>query len=424
MKHALIFVPLCVIHSLPLPAEDDFTEALRQLQLQHPRLTAAQSETEAARSRIGYADVLPNPSLTLGHFIESVQTRTGPQENVISLNQPFPAFGVRAAREQQAQASVVVAEQQEQAMAMQLAGGLAGDFYEYAYLGMATRLTKENLRLLQDLEPVVETKVAAGGSLNALLRLKVERERLSDQLCSLQEKREQYSSRLDAYLGKATAELRPWPEISPPSTNRLDVATLKRRLRVNNASLRTQDGKIAVAEAKEDLTKKEGNPRFAVGVSYIQLGDPNQSSSMTNAGEDPWSVHARIEIPLWRGAEAAKQKEAAQLRQAEEARKEDLIRSLHAELEERVSLHNDTLRKLEVYGDTLLGLARQAVENSRAEYENGNIPLLELIDSERSLLAVELEYWRAVTQAHIQEKHIQTLLLPSLESFIQSRETP
>lgn len=398
-----------------------FQGALQEMKLQHPRLKAARSETEAARSRIGYADVLPNPSLTLGHFIESVQTRTGPQENVISLNQPFPAFGVRSAREQQAEVSTTYAARQEQAVALRLAEGLTNDFYEYAYLGKATRLTKENLRLLEGLEPVVETKVAAGKNLNALLRLNLEKERLSDQLRSLQARRVQVSSRLDTTLGKSKEEVRPWPQISSPSTNRLDLVHLKRQLFLNNATLLAQDGKISVAEAQERLAAKQGNPSIAVGASYIQLGEPVGNSSMTNSGEDPWSVHASIQIPLWRGAEAAKQKEATQLRQAEESRRNDLARSLQAELEQRVSLHNDALRKLEVYGETLLGLARQAVENSRAEYEAGNATLLELIDSERSLLAVELEYWRAVTNAHIQENLIKTLIYPDLETFINTK---
>ena len=101
---------------------------------------------------------------------------------------------------------------------------------------------------------------------------------------------------------------------------------------------------------------------------------------------------------------------------------QNMASQLRAELSAKVALHSDALRRLKVYGEELLGLARQAVANSRSGYENGNTSVLELIDSERSLLSLELDYWRAAADAHIHSIHIRTLTAPDLQTFISEEK--
>lgn len=423
MKH-LIYLYITLSAGSVTAADWTFEDALRKMKLRHPSLAAAESQTESARSRTRYADALPDPSFSVARFIEPVQTRTGPQETVFKLQQPLPWFGVRESQKSAAMAETEYLTHRERVLSMELSRALAAAFYEYAFLAKATTLTEENLRLLRELDPVVETKVAAGGNLNALLRLKVESGKLEDQLISLKAKRVTLSAKLDALLDEPRDTVRPWPkwdagtaatwrEIQPP-TLQAD----------QNPELLAQKAKIARAAARERLVSSQSAPTFSVGINYIQLGDPEVNPATPDAGEDPWSVQASIRIPLWRGAEDAKQQEAARAREAEEHRTKTVQREVRAELEGRRALHADAVRKLTLYGDELLGLARQAVENSRAEYENGKTSILELIDSERSLLALELDYWRAAADAHIHYIHILTLNHSDIDALVASEESP
>ena len=63
------------------------------------------------------------------------------------------------------------------------------------------------------------------------------------------------------------------------------------------------------------------------------------------------------------------------------------------------------------------------MENSRTSYESGRTGILEVIDSERSLLDLQLLYWRASADAWQQRIIIQTLSnQPLLGTFQATQE--
>jgi outer membrane protein TolC len=166
------------------------------------------------------------------------------------------------------------------------------------------------------------------------------------------------------------------------------------------------------AESRRELARFEGYPSFSLGANYIQTGG---RTGVPDAGTDPWNVMLAVRIPLWRGAVQAEREEArAKVREAERAlawkRNE-----LRADLESASVARGDALRRLKLYGEELLGLAEQAVENSRAAYESGRVGILEVIDSERSLLDLRRLYWRAAADAHIHNVTIETLTTKSGE---------
>ncbi|MCC5021487.1 MAG: TolC family protein [Candidatus Synoicihabitans palmerolidicus] len=95
--------------TLPSIAQDDRASLdtlgyLHQAATHNPDLRAYVLRYDAAQARIPQMAALPDPMLQISHFVESVQTRTGPQENVIMLSQRLPWFGRLAGRESVASA--------------------------------------------------------------------------------------------------------------------------------------------------------------------------------------------------------------------------------------------------------------------------------------------------------------------------------
>jgi outer membrane protein TolC len=146
-----------------------------------------------------------------------------------------------------------------------------------------------------------------------------------------------------------------------------------------------------------------------LGLNYIQLGDPEVNPGTPDAGEDPWGLTLSFNVPIWfdkydsARAEALANKRV--LAKASQAR----LDSLAAELHTGLNLLQDANRRMELYGEELLDLAEQAAENSRASYESGLTGILEVIDSERSLLDMKLLSWRAAADAWQQRFIIHTL---------------
>jgi outer membrane protein TolC len=71
---------------------------LSRAQSTNPQLKAFQQRYAAAMQRIPQASALPDPMFQITSFVESVQTRTGPQENVLMLSQKIPWFGKLSSR--------------------------------------------------------------------------------------------------------------------------------------------------------------------------------------------------------------------------------------------------------------------------------------------------------------------------------------
>ncbi|MDQ8180515.1 TolC family protein [Pelagicoccus sp. SDUM812005] len=372
---------------------------LERAQAANPQLTAFERRYEAARERIPLAAALPDPMFQVTHFVESVQTRNGPQENVFMASQKIPWFGTLDARER------AISEEAEalwfayQSQQLMLARTVASMYYEYGFTQRATQLTEENVALLEQLEPIVEERVKSGGDLNALLRLKVEIGKVSDRLQSLRQARVTQSAKLSELLALPHAGALPWPEWRKPDLVAPDAEALLAAIEASNPELQMLERKIASAGVRSELAKLGARPDFTVGLTYMQIGELATPAMSIDSGKDAWGITFGVNVPLWTKKNRSAQAEAALSRQAFESEYENRLNALKADLASSLSSLVDANRRLKLYGDELLGLAEQAVENSRASYQSGRTGILEVIDSERSLLELQMLYWRAAADA-------------------------
>ena len=388
-------------------------EYLQQGQSANPDLQVYAARYEAARERIPQASSLPDPMLQISHFVESVQTRTGPQKNILMLSQRLPWFGQLEGRERAADAEAEAVHYAFQARQLLLARTIGLAFYDYAYTGKAIELTTQNLALLEELTPQVEERVRTGGDLNALLRLQVEISKLRDQLASLREQRPRQSARLSAILALPAHAQLPWPEWMPTfdssRASDLDTHSLLASVDANNPELLMLERKISSSQARSQLARLERRPNFTVGLNYIQVDDPTVNPGTPDAGKDPWALTLSINLPIWNGRTSAAKREAHANQRAAENELSYRRRQLSGSVYDSSAVLRDAQRRVVLYHDELLPLARQALEITRSSYEGGRATLLEMIDSERSLLDLELQLWRAQTDAAQQRVVLQTL---------------
>ena len=389
---------------------------LHRAQSENPELKAAVAHYHAALERVPQAASLPDPMLQVTHFVESVQTRTGPQENIFMLSQRFPWFGKLDSKEQVAVTEAEVLWHAYRSKLFQVIRQVSTRYFDYGFLGKAITFTRDNLEWLAELEPVIEEKVRGGGDINPLLRVKVEKGKIADNLASLQQQRIVQSARLRSLLALGSGELLPLPGLELPEIFSPDESALITAAGNNNPELQALAGKIRSAELQEKLAGLASYPDFTVGVNYIQIGDPEVNPDTLDAGSDPWGLTASMNIPLWFEKNKAVRVEAKAGTRAVKHVFADRLNTLEAEISASLALLQDANRRLQLYGDELLGLAEQAVENSRASYESGRTGILEVIDSERSLLDLQLLSWKAAADAWKQRVVLETLTDFSLEN--------
>lgn len=402
----LMAVSLCLARSLGAeadPTPSPSLAAIVETALRNNRdLDAFRLRVEAADERTRQARSLQNPRVGA----DIMSNRHGSLQQTFALSQQLPWFGTlrEAGNAASSEADTLLAAVEVAELALIDEVGVT--YHELAYASISIALTKETLVLLENLLPVVEARVSGGGDLNELLRLQVEVTRLRDRIETLEVERAVFTARLRALINSDAYDLRSVSLDPVPPLVETEIARWTRSLSEWNPELGVIRAQIESAEARRRLARLGRYPDFTVGISYSRADEGMRMMG----SEDPWAVSFSINLPIWGTRNRAGVREEAALRDAFEAELENRETELRAELSTNVSRLHDSHRRLALYGSELLDLAEQASEISRTSYEGGRATLLEVIDSERTLIDLRLDYWRATADAWQHRIKIQTLI--------------
>ncbi len=360
------------------------------------QLRTAFENWRASTERVVQVSSLPDPRLSFGEFLEQVQTRTGPQRRRIGLSQAFPWPGELDAKANLATRQVEAAWEQVEQARLGVVRRIQEAYYAYAFLARELGIRRELLTLVQGLEPVVQGRIRGGAGQEDLLRLQVELGRLEDDLGSLERSRPALSARLADAMNwpLESAALLPLPRLEIPSTQTRATAELLDIALEANPKLRGLERQLAAAESAEQLSAFKGRPNFTARVDYIQTGEA-LSSTTPGSGNDPLFVGFSMSLPVWRASISAAEREAKHRVRAARAQLDQGRSLLHADIVEQAYFVEDAQRRIELFQNSLLPRAREALQLTTASYRSGNATVLDLLDSERALLEFELSLWRA-----------------------------
>jgi cobalt-zinc-cadmium efflux system outer membrane protein len=358
----------------PLGQNAGLPDYLAYAALNNAGLEAAYDRWQAVMEKIPQARALPDPRLSYGHFIRSVETRVGPQQYRVGVAQSFPWLGKRGLRGDVATQEAHASYQEYEAAKLRLFYNVKSTWFELAYLHRAIEITENNLSLLKDLEKVAQTKVRGGSGLAGVAKAQVELGKLEDQKRSLLDFRQPLAARLNAALSRPANSPIAFPKSIAVSSRQLDEQRLLEWLAETNPELRGLEAQIAKGQKGVELAGKDYFPDVTVGVDYTQT-DGALVPGVRDNGKDPVMATVSINIPLWR------KKYDAALRAAE--------------LKMALYKFQDAERKIDLYRDTLTPLAEQSLEIAQQSWESGKADFLNLIDAERLLLEFQLQIERA-----------------------------
>ncbi|MDF1859408.1 MAG: TolC family protein [Verrucomicrobiales bacterium] len=380
---------LLVIVPLAADAEDDYLlEALRA----NPEVAAAYQSYLAASTRGTQVRALDEPTLSYSEFLTSVQTRTGPQERTYAISQSFPWPGVLKLRERVADANARVSFYRYEVKRRQVIEKVGLARIEYAYLKRATDRAAENLGLLEQIKPVVQEKVRAGGSLATSLRLDVELAVADQEVDTLRDQRPGLDAQLKVLLGRDPGgDPLPWPDLPSQPPALMPLGSIRSELKAHHPMIRMAEAGIQTAKEGEALAGKNGLPAFTVGANTIDIG---------NGGETASSVMLGVKLPLRREKYRAGREEAAALTAAAGASLEATEQALLADAVKLYAAQQEAVGRWQNYSSKLIPSANQAVDLTREDFRNDKASLTDLIESERILLDLRLLQARALADAH------------------------
>lgn len=370
---------------------------LRYAALNNAGLKAAFETWKAALFNIPQVQALPDPRFTYAYFIQEVETRVGPQRQKFALTQTFPWLSKLTLRGDVAAHQANVERARYEATREKLFFQVKKAYFEYYYLGRSIAVTRENLELLKFLETVGRTQYAAALSpYSDVVRVQVELGKLEDRLRSLDDLAAPTASMLNAALNRPADAPVAWPKSVPAAQLALDDAAVIDLLVTSSPELKAMDFAVEKEKKAIELAAKDYYPDLTLGLEAVDTG-PAEMGSPADSGKDPVAASFSINVPIWlgkyrAGVGAAEARHAA-ARQALTERRNTLI----ADGKMALYGYRDAERKLDLYRDSLLPKARQALEVSLQGFEAGIGSFLAVIDSQRTLLEFELSLERALT---------------------------
>ena len=382
-------------------------EAHQLALLQNPSIEAIHSQHRAMSARIDSADALPNPQVKVTYFGESVETRTGPQQAIYSIQQTVPWLTKLSTQKNIARIDAEIILHAAQSVEQMLLRDVSIHYAEASYQEIALELTDQSLQWIERAQEVAEENVRNGRPLNDVLQFELELERTLDMRDQQQQRLEAERAELAALLGTTSDRLPLLAVLPEQRTEKLDSTELKRQLRHNNPELLAMKRSTASAAQATELNRLKRYPDLTFGVNYIQVGEGN--SNFSDAGEDPWNVSIGIQIPLWEKANRAHIRAAKANQRASTANYRNRLLELTSALSNAVSQHGDNLRRMQRYVNRLIPLAEQALENTQFAYESDQVDVLDVIQSERILLDLQINYWRACADTAKAHAEIQAL---------------
>ncbi len=381
-----------------LPKEIDtlkLSTLIEEALAQNPAIKAAYQEYQANLQKIPQARSLDDPILKYTHFIESVETRVGPQENILGLSQSIPFYQKRDLRAEVASAEAETFLKQYEAVKSIIVAQIKNFYYELFYIYRSIDINEQEKALLRRLSKIASVKYGTGkGSLQNVLQIQVEITKLNDNLLILERQKETIHTHINALLNRPPNHVLPPPEDITKTSLKYDLDTLFNIAKRNRQEILIAKAMIRKNEAALRISKKAFFPDFTFAVQYADVR--RRFGFIEDNGKDAWSATVMINLPIWgKRLKAGINESLARLESSAFSKKDienlTLYQVKNAFLKMKTA--EDTLN---LYNTTLIPQAEQSYKSAESGYQTGRSDFFNLLDSERALLAVHLAYYRVL----------------------------
>jgi outer membrane protein TolC len=391
-----------------LGSEPRLDEYLAYAARNNPGLRAAFHDWTASLERVPSVSSLPDPVFSYMYYVESVETRVGPQRQKFSLRQALPWFGTLGARESVAEQEAWAAYRRFQGEKLRLAYAVRKSYSEYYLLGRRIEIARSTLELLRGWESISTVRFETGQSGRSdLVRIEIEIERVADALRTLEDSRSSAEEGMRSALGAPAGLVIPFPAEMPERAV-IEPDTVMAAVMENNPTILAIDHMIMREENALRLAGKASWPDFSLGIDYIDTG-PSIDPGMPESGKDPWMVSLSLKLPVWFGRNNALKDEARSRIEMKRYERKDRTAELRTRTEKLLSEYRSASSKTELFAGKLLPKAEESLNVTLIEYEGGEADFLHVLDAQRLLLDLRLEMEEALVMQEIRAAELEML---------------
>jgi len=389
--HASFFVRRCSLIALVAIAATeglalDLSKALELAEQYHPQLQAGAAQVDAARAGVVTARTRPNPEVAIGVGRQTVRVigNVSGFVSTYSFSQPLELGALRPTRIEYAERFVDSAEYARAETRLAVLSRVRRTFFEVLRRSGEINLATENLALVENLRNKIQVRVEVGeaGRLE-LIRADAEVAMARTQANSARLRLVTEQAQLRAAVGApieptVTLEGKLDPTVNLPSLDELwkEASTHHPALALTRAEVRRAEARVAHEQAllrpqpsvRTDLERYPDVPNYRVGI--------------------------QLPLPFWNRRKGPIAEAVATVRQANAlARAREM--ELRAALEGAYGRYQVASQQLLAFEDGLLREAQEGLRAAEAAYQLGERGILEVLDAQRTLRVVRLDFLNA-----------------------------
>lgn len=398
MKKFKLLLPLFTLLLVQfVQAQKELDSYLKIAATNNPGLKAMFSDYMAAMEQVPQVGTLPDPNVAFGYFIDPNETKNGKQKLNISLEQSFPWFGLLSAKSDVATEFAKSKYEDFENEKSNLFFEVKTAYYNYYFIEKSIRITKENIDILEVFKRLSLVKIEAGtATVVDELRVELELNDLENQLALFLDTKDALRVNFNNLLNRNRLE-----EIKVPDTLWQDQIPFEKlnmveEIYAGNHQLKSLDHKLNAFLNQEVVAKKEGLPKFNIGLDYSVIGKDPSIASVNNGKDMVLFPKVGISIPLYRKKYTALIKEAKFMQESESSKKEDKKNTLSTVFENTFKDYKDGNRRIALNLNQS-NIAKKVLDLLIIAYSTNSKDFEEVLRIERQLLKYELEYEKALT---------------------------
>lgn len=358
----------------------------------------AYNRWQASMDDISVVKNLPNPSVSMGYFLENVETAVGPQEYKIGVMQKFPWFGKLGTSGKAKSFQAEALHQTYFQTRENVTAKIKSLYYDIYFLEKAIEITRQNVHLLENWEKVIQTKYQTAQAIHLdVIKTQIELMKLQNDLESLTAKRLPLLQEFRAVLNDQLIQ-----EINIPDTLHIQLLELPKEsvlqiVTENNHSLLAAENSVRAQTSLLKRAKLQYYPDIGLGLDLIGTGEKEMNGIPVNdSGKDPLVFKVSLEIPLWFSKNAKTVSSARYNKTASENKRVSMNNRIIAEVENVWFKMDDANRQMDLYRNELIPKSIESLGSSEKAYISDKADLLTLIDAQRQFLQFNLEYENSV----------------------------
>lgn len=362
---------------------------VREVLRRNPSIESARQGWRAAVARVRQAGRLDDPMLEVGLAPLSLASSSAPLGYDVSIRQRLPWFGKRSLDESVAIAEASAAKNDYEGVKRELALEALTLYAEYFVASRSLAINAAHVQLMSAMRDSAAAQLESGhAAAQDALRAEAELTHLEHDAVILASERDVKTAQMNELLHRPPHLPLPPPpaELSPPPALDVSPARLEAEALANRPDIAAARHRVRGEEARIERAEREHYPDVTVSAAY---------DSMWDMPEHRWMVGVELNLPIQLGKRQGAVDEARAMRAQYESDVARLTVAAQTQVFVLVQRIEESSHILQLFERRLLPVARDQIDAARAGFATSQVPFAGVIEAERNLRQVELDYQMA-----------------------------